>query len=149
MTTTESHQKFPTPRLEVQRYGEVVILQGLALRDVRALVKRGIRQAQREDGISPHERLQQLVNAFDQAIAHNAFMSPNGQNDVANNTTMGQSETEEQHDVIGTTEAAKILQLSARQVQRKARSLGGHRTGGRWRYNRTDVEHYKSNRQET
>ncbi|WP_157695085.1 hypothetical protein [Nakamurella panacisegetis] len=124
---------------EVQQFGPAIVITGLALLDARRLITRGI-QAGRRDGIQPHPRLQRLMAALDDALEADA-VSRNGHHDVAETDPLPALAAAP--DQIGTREAANILGLSSRQVQRIARSLEGHRTPSRhWTFDRTAVEAY-------
>lgn len=51
-------------------------------------------------------------------------------------------------DLIGSREAAEVLLVSKRQVQRLAPNLGGRLAGGRWVFDRAAVEAYASDREQ-
>lgn len=51
-------------------------------------------------------------------------------------------------DLIGSREAAEVLSVSKRQVQRLAPNLGGRLAGGRWVFDRAAVEAYAADREQ-
>jgi hypothetical protein len=65
-------------------------------------------------------------------------MSPRGQH-VAGNASSG---TQSQDAVIGTRQAAQMLNMAPRQVRRHAQELGGMLIGDRWLFSRQNVADY-------
>lgn len=136
----------PTGHNDVQCLGHAVLITGPALADTRNCVLRAVRVL-RSDGIAPPPRLQDLVTALEVAIAADA-LSRNGQCDVASPDLLTPLLSVQQR--IGTTEAASILGLSRRHVQRIAHSLEGKRVGSRmWTFDRDTVATYRRHDRET
>jgi len=123
----------------IQHHTNAVILTGPALVDAYYLINAGIRYTRR-NGITPH-RFQALQNALGTAVAK----AQPGPCDVAPTPKPAPSEQEE---LIGAREAATILGLSKRQVQRIAHSLDGRLAAGRWVFDRNAVQAYRAHREE-
>jgi hypothetical protein len=124
----------------VQRMdGGTVILQGITVIRCAAMVDRGVRAARR-DGIAPSPDITALAEVLTAAARH----VMQRQHDVVQVSTPQRSDQE-----IGSAQAAAILHLGIRQVQRIARSLGGRRTpSGTWAFDSDTVTAYALERQD-
>lgn len=110
---------------EAQLLGAAVLLQGQSLRDVQRLVALGMREVERRDGIVPPARVAEVERLLRQAADLDRLrqrLSPGGR-------VLGESggvrPDWEPARRLTTRQAAAMLQLSERQVRRKAATLGG------------------------
>jgi len=127
----------------LQRFGAAILLQGMAVEDVHYLAAAGLRATRRGGAAVPGRFLQlQAELAAAAAVVRAAAV---GQHDVAPVAPQPHSARE---DTIGTTEAAGILRLSHRQVQRIAADLDGRFIGGCWCFDRLAVLSYAAHRDE-
>ncbi|MDF3309883.1 helix-turn-helix domain-containing protein [Rhodococcus sp. T2V] len=119
----------------VQKLGNALLLQGPAIADAYWLVSTGIRAAERNGhAVRPDVyRLQALLGE-----CHRDALSALRHHDVAPPPDDESSDVE----LISTREAAEVLNVSPRHVQRIAASLDGRRTAGRWIFDRAVVEAY-------
>lgn len=124
----------------VQHLANAVVLSGPALADTYYLICAGIRYTRR-NGYTP-DRFRALQNTLGAAAA----AAHTGHRDDAPTPTPAHSP---QEDLIGAQEAAHMLGLSKRQVQRIARSLDGRLAGGRWVFDRAAVAAYHAHRKDT
>lgn len=117
----------------LQRLGAAVLLQDLALRDTYYLVSLAISYRKRQ-GIRPDVRVLALQTELGAAVHADRLRH----DDVAEAPI-------EQSQSIGTDEAAALLGMSRRQVQRIARSLDGQRSrpGTTWVFDRRVVVAYR------
>ena len=125
----------------LQRFGGMVMVQGVAVQDAYYLLSVGLRDTRRGGAAVPSRFLQ--LQAELAAAAAEVRASATGQHDGAPVAPQPHSEGE---DNIGTAEAASILGLSNRQVQRLAADLDGHHVGGCWCFDRLAVESYAHHR---
>ena len=125
----------------LQRFGGMVMVQGPAVTHAYYLVSVGLRAVRRGTAPIPSRFLQ--LQAELAAAAAEVRASATGHNDVAPHVPQAQSGCE---DNIGTVEAAQILQLSHRQVQRIAADLDGRHVGGCWVFDRAGVQAYATHR---
>ena len=116
----------------VQKLGDALLLQGPAIADAYWLVSTGIRAAERNGhAVRPDVyRLQSLLGECRDAL------SALRQRDVAPPADDSASDVE----LISTREAAEVLHMSTRNVQRIAASLDGRLTAGRYVFDRAVVE---------
>lgn len=132
------------PAPPVQRLGTAVLLQGGAVLDVLALADRGIRLTTRVDGINPPARVLELLDVLRQAAA-------DLRDGTAQRRQAAVAELADRTDStawIGSEEAAELLGLSVRQVQRLASSLEAVRGPGRvWLFDPLTVEAYAADRE--
>jgi len=127
----------------LQRFGGVVLVQGQAVTDAYYLVSVGLRARRAGGAAVPRQYLQ--LQAVLAAAAAEVRASATRQRDVAPVAPQPHSARE---DTIGTVEAASILGLSNRQVQRLAADLDGRFIGGCWCFDRLAVESYAHHRDE-
>ncbi len=120
----------------LQRFGGMIMLQSVAVADAYYLLSAGLRDVRRGGAAVPG-RFLQLQAEFAAAAT--------GQHDGAPVAPQPHSEGE---DNIGTAEAAGILRLSHRQVQRLATDLDGRFIGGCWCFDRLAVQAYAAHRDE-
>jgi len=125
----------------LQRFGGMIMLQSVAVADAYYLASVGLRATRRDGAAVPGRFLQ--LQAELAAAAAEARVSAVGQHDVAPVAPQPHSEGE---DNIGTVEAAGILRLSHRQVQRIAADLDGRFVGGCWCFDRLAVQSYAAAR---
>ncbi|MDV6292244.1 helix-turn-helix domain-containing protein [Rhodococcus aetherivorans] len=119
-----------------QVLGTAVVITGPALADAYYLITAGMQYAHRS-GYST-TRFKPLQEALGAAVAQ----SRTRHNDVAPPPI----DTDCTPELIDVTEAAHMLALSKRQVQRIARSLDGRIIGGRWLFDRNAVSDYANQR---
>lgn len=130
----------------VQALGSAVLLQGAALAEVLHLVAVGAQVRQRRDGIPPSPALQDLIAVLARAV-DDSPLSPTRQRHVV--TAVTSEDLKSVGVPMGSREAAELLGLSVRQIQRSAAVLGGHRIGGRLVFDRDAViAHQASRRQD-
>lgn len=129
----------------VQRLGSAVLLQGPAVIDTFYLVALGIKETRRTDGIAPSPRLQALAAALRDAAAE-ARASVSRHERVARPARQAPSGV---LDEIYTEEAAVLLGLTRRHVQRIAADLGGRRRHRLWVFDRGAVECAVADRAQT
>ena len=127
----------------LQRFGGMVMVQGVAVADAYYLASVGLRDVRRGGAAVPGRFLH--LQAELAAAAAEARVSAVGQHDGAPVAPQPHSEGE---DNIGTVEAAGILRLSHRQVQRIAADLDGRFVGGCWCFDRLAVQAYAAHRDE-
>ncbi len=125
----------------LQRFGGMVMVQGVAVADAYYLLSVGLRDTRRGGAAVPSRFL--LLQAELAAAAAEVRASATGQHDGAPVAPQPHSERE---DTIGTAEAASILRLSHRQVQRLAADLDGRFIGGCWCFDRLAVQSYAHHR---
>ncbi len=125
----------------LQRFGGMVMVQGQAVTDAYYLASVGLRAVRR--GTTPIPSRFLLLQAELAAAAAEVRASATGHNDGAPVAPQPHSTRE---DTIGTTEAASILRLSNRQVQRLAADLDGRLIGGCWCFDRLAVASYAAHR---
>ena len=119
----------------------MIMLQGPAVTDAYYLVSVGLRAVRR--GTTPIPGRFLLLQAELAAAAAEVRASATGQHDGAPVAPQPHSAGE---DNIGTGEAAKLLRLSNRQVQRLAADLDGRFIGGCWVFDRLAVQSYAHHR---
>ena len=130
------------PRYAAEALGpNVVLLRDVAVLDAISLVGKGIRAT---NELSPHlgrfRRLHgELKRAYDTACERHG--------DVVSVAPLEESNCQDGADVLSVVEAADLLGLSVRQVQRLAPTLG-RRVGGAWALDRGAVLALKHERQE-
>ncbi len=127
----------------LQRFGGMVMVQGVAVADACYLVSVGLRDVRRGGAAVPGRFLQ--LQAEFAAAAAEVRAAATGQHDGAPVAPQPHSARE---DTIGTAEAAGILRLSHRQVQRIAADLDGRFIGGCWCFDRLAVQSYAAHRDE-
>jgi len=127
----------------LQRFGAAILLQSVAVADAYYLLSVGLRATRRGGAAVPGRFLQ--LQAELAAAAAEVRVSAVGQHDAAPVAPQPHSEGE---DSIGTAEAADILRLSHRQVQRIAADLDGRFIGGCWCFDRLAVQAYATHRDE-
>ena len=143
----------PTPRVTtatppVQRLGRAVLLQGPVLLEVRHLLALGARERQRRDALAPSPGLRHLLAVLSEAVAEDGAMTPPRHGDVAAGAGPGDSGVERVEEIT-TDEAAAILALGRRQVQRLAPSIGSRKVpGGALAFDRGAVLAYAAQRLE-
>ncbi len=125
----------------LQRFGAMVMVQGVAAQDAYYLLSVGLRAVRR--GTTPIPSRFLLLQAELAAAAAEVRASATGQHDGAPVAPQPHSTRE---DTIGTAEAAGILRLSHRQVQRLAADLDGRHIGGCWCFDQLAVESYAHHR---
>jgi hypothetical protein len=103
-----------------------VILRGRALLAARYLVEQGIRRVQESDSIDPPRDLLELRSRLNRAAAEYR-MSLERRSGAP--LAIDQATSAMDRCPLSTAEAAKILKLSVRQVQRLAPSIGAQRVG--------------------
>ena len=103
-----------------------VILRGRALLAARYLVEQGIRRVQESDSIDPPRDLLELRSRLNRAAAEYR-MSLERRSSAPLGIDQARSPMDRRS--VSTAEAAKILKLSVRQVQRIAPSIGAQRVG--------------------
>lgn len=129
------------PAPAVQLLGDAVLLRGPAVIDAWYLLRLGIRETQRRDGITPGPRLRELLDALEHAAAQVRGVSARPDEDVPD-----QREHRSSREPIGSKEAAVLLDRSPRQVRRLARTLDARRApGGAWTFDRQVVTEYVTN----
>ena len=127
----------------LQRFGGMVMVQSVAVADAYYLLSAGLRDVRRGGAEVPGRFL--LLQAELAAAAAEVRAAAVGQHDGAPVVPQPHSEGE---DNIGTGEAAGILRLSHRQVQRIAADLDGRFIGGCWCFDRLAVQSYAAHRDE-
>jgi len=127
----------------LQRFGGMVMVQGPAVTHAYYLVSVGLRAVRRGTAPIPSRFL--LLQAELAAAAAEVRASATGQHDGA---PVAPQQYLEREDTIGTAEAASILGLSNRQVQRLAADLDGRFIGGCWCFDRLAVQAYVAHRDE-
>lgn len=128
----------------VQQLGDAVLLRGPAVIDVCYLLRLGIRETQRRDGITPGPRLRELLDALEHAAAIVRDVSPRPAEDVPE-----QGKRRSSRQPIGSKEVAVLLDRSPRQVRRLAETLDARRgPGGAWTFDRQTVTDYLTNARE-
>jgi hypothetical protein len=105
----------------VQQLGSAVLLQGLAVVDVYRLVALGLQVVRQRDGITPPTRLRALERTLAAASEEFRRVSPPRHDDVAPAAEVALSDPVRR---LTTAQAAVILGLSVRQVQRLAPDIG-------------------------
>ena len=113
----------------VTRLGTAVLLQSTAVRDVAFLIRVGIREIARRDGISAHQRWLHLQRQLDEAAGNTRIAAESADD---GNGQLPIPEVAEELDpevLINTEEAALMLGLKARQVRNLATRLGARRAG--------------------
>jgi len=129
----------------VQLVGErAVLLQGLAVLDTYYLLAMGLR-AVRSKGGTPAPRLDTLQALLRTAATAERDASQAGHDDVAPEV---QGAGSPQADEVSTTEAADLLGIGRRQVQRLAHDLDGRKIGGVWLFDRRAIQCYQRVRTE-
>jgi hypothetical protein len=103
-----------------------VILRGRALLATRYLVEQGIRRVQESDSIDPPRDLLELRSRLNRAAAEYRMSLERRSNAPL---AIDQATSTMDRRPLSTAEAAKILKLSVRQVQRIALSIGARRVG--------------------
>ena len=127
----------------LQRFGGMVMVQGVAVQDAYYLLSVGLRGTRRGGAAVPGRFLQ--LQAELAAAAAEVRASATGRHDVA---PVAPQQYSEREDTIGTAEAAGILRISGRQVQRLAADLDGRFIGGCWCFDRLAVQSYAAHRDE-
>lgn len=117
-------------RPAVQRLGEAVLLQESAVSDAAFLVRVGIAALRQRDGIPPQPGWLSLLHELRSADLDRASASGNTE------VPPGRSSPEWEPESIDTEEAARMLQISDRQVRNLASVLGGQRIGRSWAFDR-------------
>ena len=125
----------------LQRFGGMVMVQGVAVQDAYYLLSVGLRDTRRGGAVVPSRFLQ--LQAELAAAAAEVRASETGQHDGA---PVAPQQYSEREDTIGTGEAASILRLSHRQTQRIAADLDGRFIGGCWCFDRLAVQSYAHHR---
>ncbi len=125
----------------LQRFGAMVMVQGVAATDAYYLLSVGLRDTRRGGAAVPSRFLQ--LQAELAAAAAEVRAAATGQDDGAPVAPQPHSTRE---DTIGTAEAADILRCSHRQVQRLAADLDGRFIGGCWCFDRLAVQSYAHHR---
>lgn len=125
----------------LQRFGAAILLQGSAVEDVHYLASAGLRGRRAGGAAVPRQYLQ--LQAVLAAAAAEVRAAASGQHDGGPVAPQPHSAHE---DNIGTAEAARILRLSNRQVQRLAADLDGRIIGGCWVFDRLAVQSYAAHR---
>jgi len=125
----------------LQRFGGMIMEQGVAVLDTYYLLSVGLRDTRRGGAAVPGRFL--LLQAELAAAAAEVRASATGQDDGA---PVAPQQYSEREDTIGTAEAASILGLSNRQVQRLAADLDGRFIGGCWCFDRLAVQSYAAHR---
>lgn len=127
----------------LQQLGPAIVLQGLALADVRRCIVTA-QDVSSGDGIGPPARLRQLVAAIDAALA--VTERPAADTADVREEAVGAGSD---HEEIGSEEAARILRRDPRTVRRLAADLGGRRSpAGGWLFHRSTVTAYAATRDE-
>lgn len=125
----------------VQQLGPAVLLHGPAVIDVCYLLRLGIRETQRRDGIMPGPRLRELLDALEVAAQQVREVSARPGADVPE-----RGEHRSSGQPIGSKEVAVLLNRSPRQVRRLAATLDGYRGPGNvWTFDRQVVTDYLTN----
>jgi len=127
----------------LQRFGGMLMLQSVAVADVYYLASVGLRAVRR--GTTPIPGRFLLLQAELAAAAAEVRAAASGQDDGA---PVAPQQYSEREDTIGTAEAAGILRISGRQVQRLAADLDGRFIGGCWCFDRLAVQSYAAHRDE-
>lgn len=128
----------------VQQFGDAVLLRGPAVIDVCYLLRLGVRETARRDGITPGPRLRELLDALEHAAAIVRGVSACPGEDVPD-----QHERRSSRQPIGSKEVAVLLDRSPRQVRRLAATLDAQRgPGGAWTFDRQTVTDYLTNARE-
>jgi len=141
----------PAPAPPLQLLGGAVLIQGApALLEVQHLLALGARERQRRDALPPSPRVRLLLALLAEAAAADEAASPARHRDVAGSAVSTDS-VAEKVEGISTGEAAELLSLGRRQVQRLAPSIGARKVpGGALVYDRGAVSAYAAaRRQET
>ncbi len=120
--------------------GSSVLLSGQAVADALGLAVLGSRVAAR-DGIGTPPRVRVLVGALKDALK--AQGRPGGHADVRDEAESAESDSR-----VTTSDAARVLGLSTRQVRRLAFPLAGVRGPGGWTYSAEALAAYAARRQE-
>lgn len=129
----------------VQRLSDAVILQGPALHDVAYLVGLGIRYRAQVDGSAPAEHHRRLLALLSDV---SVSVSADGHADVRSEGAPavwlpGDGGS------VHTDTAARMLNLTPRQVRRLADQLGGRRHGRTWMFDRAAVSAEAARREES
>jgi hypothetical protein len=103
-----------------------VILRGRALLAARYLVEQGIRRVQQSDSIDPPTELLELRTRLNRAAAEYRMSR---ERRSSSELAINQPSSLMNRHPLGTADAATILKLSVRQVQRLAPSIGARRLG--------------------
>lgn len=117
----------------VQQLGAAVLLQGRGV-EVAFLAAAATERVLTERGQPVPRGLPELTAALRAAV------SPTRRSDVARDTDSARSD----HDRITAHEAAKVLGVTTRSVQRLARTLDGRKVAGRWTFDRDLVAEYRA-----
>lgn len=120
MNSGQASPAAPAP--SVQRLGNAVLLQGVAIHDAAYLIKLGLRVSSGRDGVHPSDRWLRLYRELQSATSDT-------RNGAASSMPSAPDFPVEDLDLITTREAAMLLRLSLRQVQNLAPSLGARRVG--------------------
>jgi hypothetical protein len=126
----------------VRRLGPALLVEGVAVLELRALVEMGVKLAGR-DGIRPSRNTEHLRRV----IAETADAVVSGHADVRVDVIRASSN--HQHDSeIKTSEVARMTGLSERQARRLTSDLGGRKTrSGPWLIQRALIEAHLIERQ--
>lgn len=110
----------------LQRFGPAIIVHGPPLDELLRLALLGARMRRDRDGIETSAATRVLLQTLADAASESG-MSPCRAGDVAGHAVSAQWNP---MDEITTREAADMLDLSVRQIQRLAPALGGRKRGG-------------------
>lgn len=129
----------------IHRSGDVVLLQGPALVQCRALLYKAVRDSSRCDGISPSPVTRDLLQALDDAMTE---LQTNGSMSLMRHERALATPIVKDSDIaqnwISAATVAAILGVSVRHAQRLAETLGAKRFFGRaLSYDRATVMDYR------
>ncbi len=133
----------------VQRLGASILVQGPALRELQYLLVLGARERQRRDALQASVGVRHLLALLAEAVDEDDPVTRARHGDVAGGADSADSAVMGTPQEITTGEAAAILALGRRQVQRLASSIGARRVpGGAFVLDRAAVEGYAAQRRQ-
>jgi len=133
----------------VQRLGASILVQGPALRELQYLLVLGARERQRRDALQASVGVRHLLALLAEAVDEDDPVTRARHGDVAGGAAPADSMVMGTPQEITTGEAAAILALGRRQVQRLTPSLGSRRVpGGALVFDRGAVEAYAAQRRQ-
>ncbi len=133
----------------VQRLGASILVQGPALRELQYLLVLGARERQRRDALQASVGVRHLLALLAEAVDEDDPVTRARHGDVAGGADSADSAVMGTPQEITTGEAAAILALGRRQVQRLASSIGARRVpGGAFVFDKLAVAAYAAQRRQ-
>jgi hypothetical protein len=140
--------------LDVQRLEHIVVLQGAPLLELRHLLTLGARERLRRDGVPASPTLRYILAvttaAIDVASATSSeqVKDRTRHGDMTKGTDPSRLSWVDREDEITTKEAAVLLGVGIRQVQRLASLIGSRRVNGALVFDRGAVTDFAAQRQQ-